>query len=168
LFIQHNSTFFLLSLVVLSSWTLTQLECGLGPEFLQQPFCSVRNIVTRGWIVCLWEFLYDYRIKQSPGRSQRIQRFEGDEYIMFRILQLNYAQYTLRAVNYCRLYLQVELLSDIVNVSGLRVTTNAWKWQFHPIRHKTRKWPRQPRPPESMWVLWRKALCAAFAITETG
>jgi hypothetical protein len=61
-------------------------------------------------------------------------------------------------VHRCRIYLQIETLSDIATADGTKIH-DAWKQQEpdKPSRSLLR-WPRQAAPLKTAWQIWSKFL----------
>ena len=98
----------------------------------------------------------------NPGiiKTQR----ENDCHLMDVIIQSNiFRPCELKRFNYCRLYLDVTLLSDIVSASGTQITFDSYngiKTQEHTQVH-------QHNPSPSTWQLWRRGLhCFAYRDTQ--
>jgi hypothetical protein len=91
-----------------------------------------------------------------------------DEYIMKLIVLGKYKPEELRVFNACRLYLQVELLSDILNAQGTKVKEHVWQGQRVNHSRYTTLWPKQPRPTNSCWHKWRCMLQKSLNLTGTG
>jgi hypothetical protein len=53
---------------------------------------------------------------------------------MYQAMVAKFSLSVLRLINYCRLYLQVETLSDILTINGYRIPKDAWNGKYHPIR----------------------------------
>jgi hypothetical protein len=69
-------------------------------------------------------------------------------------------------INCCRIYLQVECISDICSADGSRILED---WKFandDPPSHSTKSWPRQGDPGEEAWHIWRSFLEKAFGTTS--
>ena len=68
--------------------------------------------------------------------------------------------------NLCRMYLQVSLLSDISTADGESIQTHFWKG----IQQRKGKgwWPKQPRPSERAWKVWRRILKTTFNTDDMG
>ena len=74
------------------------------------------------WVIQLHKALSDMGgkllIQQlDSGILQRI----NDKYIMDAIVMRNFSLSSLRRINYCRIYLRVERISDIATNDGLRI-----------------------------------------------
>jgi hypothetical protein len=65
-------------------------------------------------------------------------------------------------LNLCRLYLQVECLSEICTIDGKEILQEIWQGN-RPFNSQTKLlWPNQARPREKSWNEWRTVLKDAF------
>jgi hypothetical protein len=167
LMVEQTSSLPLLQHVKQTSWAMTRIESGAGPQFLQQPYSKYNSFITLGWITTIWEFVSRYQIKLQ-NNTRPLKRRSKDEYIMHLIVQGNYKPYELRWFNACRLYLQVELLSDLFNAQGTRVKDHIW--QGRKVQHSryTIQWPNQPRPTNAVWSVWRIMLQKCLLLDDAG
>jgi len=75
-------------------------------------------------------------------------------------VQQGWKQLTLQALNHCRMYLKVFLLSNIVISSGECIAQQFWDWP-----HQTEssfEWPRMAPSSQQLWRLWIQALSSAL------
>ena len=89
----------------------------------------------------------------NSGILQRV----NDKYIMDAISCQSFSLATIRRINYCRMYLRVERLSDIVTNDGLRIQSR----YFHGTKRNpftNKEWPHQNCPSSRSWKEWRAAL----------
>lgn len=112
------------------AWHNTVKETGLGDNFWDIDFARVKHIVTKGWYSTLWEFLSQAEglsITRIDGLGHRPFRFEGDQYLMRMLLDLpGVSKDDIKVFNYCRLFLQVELISDIITADGKSIRLELW------------------------------------------
>lgn len=147
------------------SHNYTQLESGLGPNFLCYPFTpSLKAICTRGIITSLWEFCDQSGI-QLVRNAQDRQHITGDFYLVESWLKLDIDIPTMRDLEVCRLFLQLETASDLLYLSGTGIRYHVWNGVK--FQHNER-WPVQPRPSEAAWTKWRTWLSELFPVTDTG
>lgn len=83
---------------------------------------------------------------------------QSDLFLMDVIIQYNFTPKQLQHINHCRLYLQVILLSDITSADGKHVLHTVQSGFRPKDRSSNLHWPRQEKPPEVAWDLWRTAL----------
>ncbi len=156
------------------SWTRMIQETGLGNAFWMFSYTRMQKLVTKGWLTSLWEFLSlnnNIVISRMDGLHSRECRFQGDDFLMKRILHAtDLSGDTLRLFNYCRIYLQVELISDIVTADGKSIRHGIWAGQFTDEHRQSPKtsWITQPRPTEKAWSIWRLTLQRVFGTTSDG
>jgi hypothetical protein len=153
-------------------WSRTMVESGCGPHFLEHKFMFFKNLVTDGWITSLWEFIseFDSTIKRVRLDSDRVLRHPNDKYVMEDICYnpiWNINQQ--KQFNYCRLFLQVELLSEILTADGKGVRRNIWKGLKDTGHENFAKSNYiQPRPTETAWNNWRNLLKHTYGCDDKG
>jgi hypothetical protein len=109
--------------LITCAWESCTTQCGLGKNFLCEPYKPIGAMIDRCWISTLWEFLDEHQITLETD-SPDPTRFHGDGYLMKLVHGLSKSE--LRTFNYCRIYLRVELLSDIITADGKQVRRNVW------------------------------------------
>jgi ribonuclease HI len=145
-----------------ASWTRTMIESGYGADFLTKDNSKIKSILTNGWILALWDFVHCYKITilRMKHNWHRQQRNPVDTYIMQDLCNgYNGSLEEKRRFNYCRLFLKVELLSDITTADGKAIRKNIWhgqKDQCHEDFAYT--FVQQQKPGETAWATWRKIL----------
>jgi hypothetical protein len=156
--------------LIRATWYRMKIECGLGCTFLEDKEIQMQQIVTPGWLLTVWEFLTEYRIRlKNVSVMERPQRFPTDSYIMREVCKYKWTKNILRQCNYCRLYLQVELLSDIVTADGKNIRRNIWKGIQDQGHEKFVKLHYvQPRPGETAWSNWRTVLKKVYGCNDVG
>ncbi len=156
------------------SWARMVQETGLGSNFWHFPYQRMHKLLTKGWVMSIWEFLStseSIKVTRRDNLMNRTPRFKGDRYIMQAILeQTNITGDELRMINYCRIYLQVELISDIATADGKFIRQDVWvgKRVLEQGNTNTFEWAKQPRPSEKIWQLWRNTLQMAFRLSSNG
>ena len=76
---------------------------------------------------------------------------------MDAIVMCNFSLSSLRRINYCRMYLQVERISDIATNDGLQIQSRYfYGTKRNPYTNKV--WPNQKCPSMQSWKEWRKAM----------
>jgi ribonuclease HI len=149
------------------AWENTILECGLGSNFLCCKGTAIRKIITHTWITSMWEFseVYNIQIQQTSPTDDR--RFPNDFYLMAKAAFILNTS-ALRNFNYCRIFLQVNLLSDVLTADGRRIPQDAWEGIRDNETPDFRNWPPQPRPTEALWRDWRSGLKQIIAVYDNG
>jgi hypothetical protein len=156
------------SLLITESIHMTQLECGLGPDFFSTPPDRFLPIIEHTWVSSLWKFLFDANITLHVTHTQCSGlRFPADRFLMDAFCQ-HYQRMELRGINYCRIYLQVSTLSDILTMCGRRIRPNCWNGKYQQNSNDPSVWPNQPNPSKQLWVSWRQALQRTFNTDSNG
>jgi hypothetical protein len=65
-------------------------------------------------------------------------------------------------INCCRLFLQVECLSDISSADGTRIREEWMECNTVKPSRSLKKWPLQGNPGDEAWKIWRNFLTRAF------
>ena len=73
----------------------------------------------------------------------------------------------LRSINRCRIYLEVQNMSDITDGSGTKIAHCALHHIKDPERITKYKWPRQPKTTKNDWIAWDDAIKNVWTISET-
>ncbi len=143
-----------------TSWYYTMVESGLGSQFLTKNCTWIQDVITNGWIKSLWEFVSRYGITvcRADMKHHRQPRHQRDRFLMELAMDrgADVTKADRITFNLCRLYLQVALVSDLTTADGSAIRPNIWNG----IRQDTGEgwWPKQPRPSEKAWNLWRRLL----------
>jgi hypothetical protein len=89
---------------------------------------------------------------------------QGDFYIMERLQACgNFSKTESLRVNYCRLYLGVYLVSDIISPDGCSIHLSSFTGTMSQRPNTPSiKFPRQQRPDKDSWAQWRRALRFIF------
>ena len=142
----------------------TKLEAGIGGSLFLSSYKVKYFNTTNSWVAATWEYCVTNKITFDEKCGNLHLRRENDQFIMEAAMKYGMDDATLLAMNRCRLYLQVNLLSEISSgdgrflsgpsLRGVRVTCNAYKW------------PAQDNPPAVDWNTWRKAIHTLFAPTS--
>ena len=81
----------------------------------------------------------------------------NDCILMDDLLLNEFTPSQVRKLNLCRLFLQVENLAEICNPTGTCLLDTVWRGD-RPLSTSKFLWPRQARPHEASWQLWRRFL----------
>jgi hypothetical protein len=138
--------------------TWFQLQSGLTDPVLECPALDLPYLEI-GWFRSLRQFLQSIQatIQIDTTHIARHLRI-NDTSIMNALLDLQIPPNRLYRTNLCCIYLQVECLSEICNISGTEVLQEVWLGQRPTDSKTTLLWPNQPRPHEKSWMEWRTAI----------
>jgi hypothetical protein len=144
-----------------------QLHAGVTRPILECPDLEIPYLEV-GWYRELRTFLcsINAKIHLEMGRVPQILRV-NDHGLMESFLDLQkYTWHELYRLNLCRLYLNVELLSEICNLEGDNILPEVWQGRKPHESKSTILWPKQERPFDQSWTLWRAALKHAYLSPE--
>jgi hypothetical protein len=111
------------------------------------------------WLTSIWKLTNQLQILVEVEKHWTLLPARtNDRFLMDQIIKYNFSPLQLRHINYCRLFLQVFLLSDFTTADGQKILPYIIKG-FQPVDRKSGlHWPRQELPPEQAWAPWRLAL----------
>ena len=138
------------------------LQVATGVSF--SVFQDVSTSITYSdslWLMSIREYLNTIggQMELSPNYVPRMAR-ENDSFIMDLILASNWFNAReLKALNWCRLYLQAVFISDVSNVHGTHIDMNMYKGIVGHDKSSITLMHQfvQDRPSNRSWSLWRKA-----------
>jgi hypothetical protein len=137
----------------------TQLECGCRGNPLTQEYNNYSaRLINMNWITEVWEHLQTCKEKvEIDGLWQPTESRVHDIAIMESLIASGrFTDKELKEIKYCRIYLQVFFLSDIINIQGNKITEWAGRGQKQSGSQSTWDWPIQQRP--IAWKTWKEAL----------
>lgn len=140
---------------------MSHLQLHIGSEF---PFftCSYppyAKWIDQNWLASIWKHMHQLQIKVEVENHWTPRRArQNDVLLMDEFMKYNLTPSQLRMINYCRLYLQVLLLSDIATADGRFILPSIFQGSRAAHRTSSLHWPRQTAPPASAWNIWRLAL----------
>ena len=160
----NPATSFLSSAALCNLATFT----GLGPNFLlYPPSRQMLGMIDNSLCRSLWEFLHIYGIEVRKMVHIHKQ-FENDELIMERIYDSSLSTSDLRIFNYCRIFLQVNHLSEVISMDGKGIRRHIWEGiRCHHVLDTT-SWFHQPRPSNSAWNKFRNILMTVYNTNQNG
>jgi hypothetical protein len=139
------------------------IESRLGLHFLEQPYEPMRKTVDCNLISTLWEFAQEYSITLRNHSNYADSSNDG-QYIMDKAVR--HQIHNLPLFDSCRLYLQVERLSNILTADGKCIRQAIWNGQRQPFSTPVHNWPFQPQPSTKGWNVWRQDLRAFTGANE--
>jgi hypothetical protein len=141
-----------------------QLESGIGQPILEdnRPLAYIEW----GWIPSIRDFLQHIVGKITNATVKPRTYRENDSYIMDdkSITKMSRKEQIL--INRCRIFLQVETISDIANAEGTHIK-KAW---FNPNdkkpSHSNLDWPGQGDPGSEAWKIWKTFLTRTYTTND--
>jgi hypothetical protein len=141
-----------------------QLQAGTTQPALECHELALPCYLEIGWFRSLRQFLCKIQAEihvELPHIARPLR--QHDVSIMNAIISLQTTTPNrLYGINLCRMYLQIECLSEICNTEGTEILQEIWKGQ-RPLNSQTAiLWPNQIRPHEKSWNEWRTVIKDAF------
>jgi hypothetical protein len=140
-----------------------QLHAGISKPILECPQLELPYLKT-GWFRSLRTFLCSINTKlhAEPTHITRPLRIH-DTAIMESFIALHtIPPKILYHLNLCRIFLQVECVSEISNPTGTHILQEIWHGHRPHDSKSAMLWPNQACPHEKSWAEWRTALKDAF------
>ena len=142
------------------SCLVSVLSLGIGTPFLQDVHTELPHIECK-WLASMRSFLAGSNgsLEYLPTYVAPLAR-SGDAYIMDKVLESNmFTASQIRQINYCRLYLQALLVSDLARAGGRHLDPYFLVGNRHHASSSVslRHCVTQDRPNTSAWILWKKA-----------
>jgi hypothetical protein len=163
LFLQHLRLYDSIGVMYHIGYCWYQLYCGTSFAMLGSPAVIVPYEPV-GWFTRLRTFLAatDLSIDLPPELLRLpVPLRRGDSNLMEAFGTLPLTAKKLELLNYCRLFLQVEYLSELCSPDGSSLLAPAWQGHALPSR-STLLWPNQARP--TGWTLWRQSIAELFLL----
>ena len=93
---------------------------------------------------------------------------EHDQHIMDALVSsTNFSTQRMQGLNYCCLFLQITLLSEITNNSGTHLITDFWCGIGNRPAPPLLRYPCQGCPSSLVWLEWRAAIHKAFCYPQS-
>jgi len=139
-----------------------RLELGL-PQFpLTYDYKKWHLCTTSTKLHVIWQFCSESGLQLHDGRHNQPTLRTHDRFLMDAFGVQSYTPKELAILNHCRIFLQVELLSELCSGDGLTLCHSLLDCR-QPMGHrKDRLWPRTGTPNPSRWRFWRDALIKCF------
>jgi hypothetical protein len=133
-----------------------QLEAGIGNPILED--CRSLEYIEWGWIPQIRDFLHHINGKiMHATRKPDVYR-EHDQYLMDASYLINQSRRDKLYIHRCRLYLQVETLSDIATAAGTQIHRSWFQREASRPSKSMIQWPRQNCPNKQAWNAWVRFL----------
>ena len=135
-----------------------QLETGTSYGLLQQEYSNTAILASDTWLKRVWKDL-DSKGVHMELSSPALQLFrDKDALLMDLFIEAEVDQETLLWMNWCRMFLNVTTLSDIVTADGSCLVALVLEGVRPTWKRSTYTWPRTARPSPKRWDLWKDVL----------
>ena len=136
-----------------------QKQAGVSYHFLENVATSLPQLESK-WLLSMREILasMDAPMRLDAPKGQSIQRVH-DYYIMDAIHESGrFSLADIRRLNYCRLYLNVDVLSEIATIDGRSLNATILQGDRSLVSSIYNTSPiLQKKPSAAEWQLWRRA-----------
>jgi hypothetical protein len=141
-----------------------QMEAGIGRPILEDNRPLI--YIEWGWIPAIRDFLLhiNAQIKNATNTPPKFRKF--DSYIMDTSTLVTMTRKEQILINRCRLFLQVECLSDISDAEGKKILDEWYSPDTTKSSRSLKQWPLQGNPGQEAWKLWKKFLHSSFTSTN--
>jgi hypothetical protein len=148
----------------LNSLAMLQLFSGISKPLFSHP-SIITPCLPHGLLTAIRTTLHEAKsylhiTDTNPTPSPRV----NDCYLMDNILLIESRPEHLQNINACRLYLQVQTLSDITSGDGLTILPTVFTDKPALPSYSTYAWPRQSNPSKTCWSHWRTAIRKTFLL----
>ena len=139
------------------SHSLLFIELRLSFQPLQESCKKYGYLVTHSWMKMLWEKLSMFNMQVIIVDQPKEFPREGDQFIMQVLIQVGYTNEALGRLNRVRVSLQLIFMSDILTVSGNKISTEVLSCHPQGEAWLKMRWPHQ-RPTDLDLQLWKNAM----------
>jgi hypothetical protein len=136
------------------------MESGIGQPILEEN--RPLSYIEWGWIPGIRDFLHHINTFITNTISMPPLFRQGDSYIMDAPHISSLTQKEIILVNRCRIYQQVECVSEIATASGDKLNPNWFSNKQQRPSKSIKTWPRQGDPGPEAWKTWERFLTRAF------
>jgi len=144
------------------------LLIGVNLPLFSLNYKKYGHLAERGWITHIWEMCDKYEISIDGQYEQPTIARTNDSALMELLVKADiYDDKDLRSINKCRIYLEVQNMSDITDGSGTKIAYCALHHIKDPERISKYKWPKQPKPTKNDWNAWDDAIKNVWTTNET-
>ena len=121
-----------------------------------------------GWFQTLRKFLCFISAEIHIDNLQVPQTLQANDHAFMEsfLNTHNFSDTDLYRLNLCRIYLRVKFLSKICNPEGDNLLPEVWQGRQPQESSSDLLWPKQARPFQKYWSLWRHALKLAYLSPE--
>ncbi|CAJ1946086.1 unnamed protein product, partial [Cylindrotheca closterium] len=143
-----------------------QLETGTSFGLFQQDYSNTATLASDTWLKRVWKELEDLDIYVALDSPVLPLRCEGDALLIEVFMELEVDQDALKWLNWCRMFLQVCTVSDIVTADGRSIRESMWHGKRDNAHRSSYQWPRTVRPNRTHWKAWQEHLTRALLVSD--
>ncbi len=155
--LMHNGRRMVTGRFMQTSHSLLFVELGLSFQPLQESYEKYGYLVTHSWMKMLWEKLSRFNMQVMIADQPKEYPREGNQFIMQVLIQAGYTIEALGRLNRVRVSLQLLFMSDILTVSGNKISTKVLSRCPQGDARLNMRWPHK-RPTDLDLQLWKNAI----------
>jgi len=145
-----------------------QLRMGLRDIIFNYDYYKFDKLCPDSWLKSVWKFSTDMGLRFQGWKLYRKQnKRTNDKYIMEEIVTYDISDKELGIFNECRLYLQIETLSDMANGKGTYFSSCYYRGRRDDQRISKFTWPSMKRPNVTKWMIWQKWLDKIWCVNRS-
>ena len=139
-----------------------QLETGTSFGLLQQAYDNTAILVSDTWLKRVWRILEAYDVYVAFDSPVPRLRTTNDRLLLLMevLIEAEVDQELLKWMNWCRLYLGVVTISDMVTADGRSIRQSILDGVRDGQVYTDYQWPRLVAPTSFRWKMWREQLSA--------
>ena len=153
--------------LIRASWEEAVYELGLGTNLFTIPTHTI-ELLTKGWLKETLKFMRKYNISLDNDLVTLIPNRENDIFIMDKFTQICKDLSILQDLNSCRLYLQIQWVSDITSAQGRKVWDSSNIDVLTNRNNPTVNLRRSPYKDQLNWKLWDRYLLLSGIMYSNG
>ena len=145
------------------------IEIGRSKGIFEVPYEEIKEEITYSWIQDTLRFTNETGIR-IKGETPRLKKWrDNDSFLMDDVQEVqgtHISDADRQAFQRCRLYLQVNTLSDIVNGGGTHILKAAWEVnkEWESLSSNAYEWPYQPPPHKPDIEAWQRVLTQVYIV----
>ncbi|CAJ1951475.1 unnamed protein product, partial [Cylindrotheca closterium] len=143
-----------------------QLETGTSFGLFQQDYSNTAILASDTWLKRVWKELEDLDICVALDTPVLPLRCESDALLIEVFMELEVDQDALKWLNWCRMFLQVCTVSDIVTADGRSIRESIWHGERDYTHRSSSQWPHTVRPNRNHWRVWQENLTRALLVSD--
>ena len=144
------------------------LETGTDYSLFQQVYENTAILTTDSWQKRVWKSMEQHDVHVEFISPQLPLHRAKDSLLMSVFIDAEVDQVDLMWLNWCRMYLEIVTVSDLVSADGSTIQLAPWLGRRFKHKRDLIQWPRSERPGEKHWKLWRETLTQTLLQDTSG
>jgi hypothetical protein len=125
------------------------------------------SLATGCWLKHVWRFQQELDLSPKHAPPLLTLQSTSDSFLTSLFSDTGYMGDSLQVLNECRRFLQATMVADLVQANGAQLCKDAWWGRWNDSRRSSNQWPRNERPANKHWNLWRRALTSSLSLGRT-